>query len=83
MIQQIWLKKLGCELGLYFNGHEKDGVVKISKINWNDSGSQPKMRDTVFDDSEQKMVHPDGKQKNVFWHVLSVKQENQEIKIEN
>ncbi|CAJ0630219.1 12289_t:CDS:2, partial [Entrophospora sp. SA101] len=40
-------------------------ALVASKMNWNDGGSQPTMRNTVFDGAEQKMVHPDGKQKGM------------------
>ncbi|CAJ0645937.1 7906_t:CDS:2, partial [Entrophospora sp. SA101] len=41
-----------------------DALV-ASKMNWNDGGSQPKMRDTAFNGAEQKMVYPNGIQKGM------------------
>lgn len=40
-----------------------DDALVISKMNLNDGGSQPKMRDTTFNGAEQKMVYPNRMQK--------------------
>jgi hypothetical protein len=42
----------------------KDALV-ASKMNWDDGGKQPKMRDTVFNGAVQKMVHLNGEQKGM------------------